>query len=238
MLLRLAEVDLRAGDLDAAERHVEEPAEIFLDGGDAWGSAQVLAIQALVAAIRGREEDCRRLVDEAISLERGHGVKQRRSRTGGCSASSSSRSASSAARTSCSARCPTRWKRSACASRVCSRSTGRGRGARRARSPGRGRGSAEPARAAGSRAPAPVGDAGGAPLPRAAPACAGRSECRARVGGGVRRRLRGRRVPARPGSRAARRRRCAPQARRAPARGRQGWRRQRRFSRRWAPCSG
>ena len=77
VLLRLAEVDWRAGDLDAAERHVEEPAEIFLDGGDAWGFAQVLTIQALVAAIRGREEDCRRLVDEAISLERGHGIKQK-----------------------------------------------------------------------------------------------------------------------------------------------------------------
>ena len=77
VLLRLAEVDWRAGDLDAAERHVEEPAEIFLDGGDAWGFAQVLTIRALVAAIRGREEDCRRLVDEAISLERGHGIKQK-----------------------------------------------------------------------------------------------------------------------------------------------------------------
>lgn len=77
VLLRLAEVEWRAGDLDAAERHVEEPAEIFLDGGDAWGFAQVLTIQALVAAIRGREEESRQLVDEAISLERGHGIKQK-----------------------------------------------------------------------------------------------------------------------------------------------------------------
>jgi DNA-binding CsgD family transcriptional regulator/tetratricopeptide (TPR) repeat protein len=75
VLLRLAEVEWRAGDLDAAERHTAEPAEIFLDGGDAWGSAQVLTTQALLAAIRGRGAESRRLVSEAISCESDHGVK-------------------------------------------------------------------------------------------------------------------------------------------------------------------
>jgi len=75
VLLRLAEVEWRAGDLDAAERNTAEPAEIFLDGGDPWGSAQVLTTQALLAAIRGREAESRRLVSEAISRESDHGSK-------------------------------------------------------------------------------------------------------------------------------------------------------------------
>jgi len=66
VLLRLAEVDWRAGDLDAAERHATEAAEIFSDGGDLWGSSQVLTLQALLAAIRGSEPESRRLAQEAI----------------------------------------------------------------------------------------------------------------------------------------------------------------------------
>jgi tetratricopeptide (TPR) repeat protein len=75
VLLRLAEAEWRAGDLDAAERNTAEPAEIFLDGGDPWGSAQVLTTQAVLAAVRGREAESRRLVNEAISRESDHGIK-------------------------------------------------------------------------------------------------------------------------------------------------------------------
>jgi DNA-binding CsgD family transcriptional regulator len=75
VLVRLAEVEWRAGDLGAAERHIEEAVEIFLDGGHRWPSAAALTTQALLAAIRGRVAASRRYAHEAISREHEHGIK-------------------------------------------------------------------------------------------------------------------------------------------------------------------
>ena len=117
MLLRLAEVDCAPATSMRPNATSQEPAEVFLDGGDTWGSAQVLAAQALVAAIRGREEESRRLVQEAISLERGHGVKQKAIANRWVLGFLELSLGQPGARTSCSAPCPTLWRRPGCASR-------------------------------------------------------------------------------------------------------------------------
>lgn len=65
VLTRLVQLELRAGNWDLAERQLEDAWEIEFDGGGAWGEAHTLSQRALVAALRGRAEDARRLAAES-----------------------------------------------------------------------------------------------------------------------------------------------------------------------------
>ena len=66
----LAEVELRAGNWELAERYIGDAWD-FAEGDELWAAAEILERRSRLAALRGETDDARRLVKEGIACAEG-----------------------------------------------------------------------------------------------------------------------------------------------------------------------
>jgi DNA-binding CsgD family transcriptional regulator len=66
----LAEADLHAGDLDAAQRRLDEALQISREIPDGWNEGYALGTQARLAAMRGQLREAQRLGESALAVMR------------------------------------------------------------------------------------------------------------------------------------------------------------------------
>ena len=68
ILAALVSLELQAGNWELAERHFEAASELVFDSGTRWAEMITRSQAGLIAALRGRVEDARRLSTEAATL--------------------------------------------------------------------------------------------------------------------------------------------------------------------------
>ncbi len=67
VVIRLAEVELGAGNWELAERHLDQAWELAFDGGDRFVECWVRGLRAALASLRGRVDEARELARQGIA---------------------------------------------------------------------------------------------------------------------------------------------------------------------------